>query len=65
MGEAPDRIVEEIDHARSDLGRDLTAFEAQLKQETSWEVQFRRHSLLFLGVAVLIGFAISKLVDRQ
>lgn len=65
MGEGSYRIVSEIEHARSDLDRDLDAFEARVRQETSLKVQSRRHPLLVLGCVVVLGFVVFRLIRSR
>ncbi len=59
MGQAENIAVGEIESARSDLDRDLTAFETRFRQETDWRVQFRRRPWLFVGTAFAFGLGIA------
>ena len=62
MGEAEDRIVGDIEQARTALDQDLDALEAEVRYETDWKVQTRRHPWLVLGCAIVLGFLLVKLV---
>jgi len=62
MGQAANQIVSEIEAARTDLDRDLDAFEADLGRELNWKRQFRRHPWLVLGCVVVVGLIVTKLV---
>jgi len=61
MGEAANRIVGEIEQARSALDRDLNALEAEVHYETDWRVQARRHPWIVLGCAIAVGLLLVKL----
>lgn len=62
MGKAEDRIVVEIEQARTALDRDLDALEAEVRYETDWKVLTRRHPYLVLGTTIVVGYLLVKLV---
>ncbi len=62
MGEAPDRIVEEIEQGREALDRDLRALEARIRQRTDWRTQIRRHPWIAIATAIAVGYAVARLI---
>lgn len=62
MGEAADRIVEEIDQARTELDRDLALFTREVRAETDWRIQLSRHPWLLLGCVTAAVVLITRLL---
>ena len=61
MGETADRIIVDIEQARTDLKRDLSALETEVRREANWKVQFRKHPYAFLAGAIMVGLLIASL----
>jgi ElaB/YqjD/DUF883 family membrane-anchored ribosome-binding protein len=62
MGEEPNKIVEEIEEARTSLDRHLDAFEERVKLEADWHVQFERHPWAVLSMAFVVGLVIARVM---
>ena len=62
MGEATDRVVKEIEDARSALNRDLAALEIRVHRQFDWKLQVRRHPWIVVGCALIVGLTFTKLV---
>ncbi len=65
MGQAENIAVGEIERARGDLDRDLSALEARFRRETDWRVQFDRRPWLFLSAGFGLGFALSMMLGKK
>ncbi len=65
MGQAENLAVGEIESARSDLDRDLAAFEARFRRETDWKVQFNRRPWAFVGASFVLGLGVSLLLGGK
>jgi len=65
MGEAENRIVQEIESARQDLDQDLRALEQKTARETNGRVQLRRHPwILSVGIAVAGLLVVKMMLER-
>jgi hypothetical protein len=65
MGQAENIAVGEIESARSDLDRDLAAFEARFRRETDWKFQYRRRPWAFIGASFVLGLGFSMLLGGK
>jgi hypothetical protein len=52
MGETAHEIIGDIERARAWLGADLDRLEDKVRREADWRLQYARHRLAFLGVAL-------------
>jgi ElaB/YqjD/DUF883 family membrane-anchored ribosome-binding protein len=65
MGQTPDEIRREIEHARNRLGQDLNELEYRVRKEADWRVHFRRHPWAFMGAAFAGALALGLLVTPR
>jgi len=59
MGERADQIEREIRRERGELDKNLHELEQRVRDTTDWRVQFSRHPMLMMGVALGAGVALS------
>jgi len=64
MGETPDDIKHEIEHARERLGANLNQLEHSVKQTLDWRAHFDRNPVPFLGAAFGVAFLIGWMVTQ-
>ncbi len=62
MDERTGQIVSELLKERERLGDNIAALERKVKQKISWEVYFAKQPWLVMGIAVALGFLLSRLV---
>jgi hypothetical protein len=65
MDEKPDQIVEHIEHQRNALGRNLDELQHRIKSTADWRVQFDRHPMAMVGLAVGGGLLLGALVSSR
>ena len=65
MGESADQIEQEIQRERTELDKNLHELEQRVRDTTDWRVQFNRHPMVMLGVAVGVGVALSTIGGRR
>lgn len=65
MGERADQIEKEIQQERGELDKNLHELEQRVRDTTDWRVQFDRHPMLLLGVALGAGAALSAAVGGK
>lgn len=62
MGETADRIVEEIQEARTELDHDLALLNEELREEVDWRVQLNRHPWFLFGCVTVAVILIVRLI---
>jgi len=65
MGERADQIEKEIQQERGELDKNLHELERRVRDTTDWRVQFNRHPMLMMGLALGAGVALSTAVGRR
>lgn len=65
MGERAAQIEKEIQQERGELDKNLHELEQRVRDTTDWRVQFDRHPMLLMGVALGAGVALSTAVGGK
>ena len=65
MGERADQIENAIEQERGELDKNLHELEQRVHDLTDWRVQFNRHPMLMMSVALGAGVALSTVGARR
>ena len=65
MGQTTDQIVSDIDLTREDLKSNLEELESRVKDVTDWRVQFEKHPVAMVAVALVGGALLSSLIGKK